>query len=291
MNIFIVCLVLSGLLQQSKLPYLLSSFSSSLQEVCPKLLPESSQHKEFLSAFLCGKNLQSEDLKEIFIFTALYHLIVVSASHLIFLTTLLEFLFLGIPKSGILVFMTLFTLFTGFQPPVLRALFSFILDEVNQRQFLHWTKAQIILLSSICCLLVFPHWLNSYSLLLSTLASLALTLSSNRWLQAVFVYLCTVPVLLGWGQLNPISILINILLAPLLSGLLWLASFAAFISPATSNWILHALIWVLKKLSQQTTFFTAGQQVLPTYLWGYFILLFVLLHCLHIYEKRNRWHF
>lgn len=274
-------------------PDFLSKNSVQLQVFCFQQLPNSSQHLELLEAFLCGKNLSSAAIKEIFINTSLMHLIVVSGSHLILLMITLEYLFGKIiSKTTLLILLFSYALLTGLQPPVLRSFFTILLGEVSLKRKLHWTREQNVFFASLCCLALFPNWIFSYSLILSLLAGLPLAAIERSALKkSILVYLSTFPALVGWGQLNPAGIIINWLFAPALASSLWFGSLIACLSTDLSNYILQLNLDILKYFSQHVKFITWGQSVDVSYLWGFVLMVFTLFHGLRLNQRRKNWEF
>ena len=91
MIIFLLIPILSFFFSKP-LHSLLANQSNSLHQICLKILPPS-DYLEVNQALVCGENLKSEALKQLFIDTGLYHLIVVSGSHLILIAAALEWIF------------------------------------------------------------------------------------------------------------------------------------------------------------------------------------------------------
>jgi predicted membrane metal-binding protein len=70
-------------------PVLLAPISSALNLICTETAISSS-HFEFTAALICGNDLQNSDLKSLLVNVGLYHLIVVSCSHLNFFEALTQ---------------------------------------------------------------------------------------------------------------------------------------------------------------------------------------------------------
>ncbi|MGE3973961.1 MAG: ComEC/Rec2 family competence protein [Bdellovibrionales bacterium] len=163
----------------------------------------------------------------------LLHMIVVSGAHLLFLEKLI--ITLGL-RAKIFVYplMILFCLVTSLQAPVLRALVAIFLNDVNDRFHLFWRPVQITWLSGIFLWLLFPDWIHSFSFLLSWACALALALMAGQsaFKKQLFLYLFLGLFLLPLQTSHPISILLNLLFAPLIGFLLFPTSLFAFFIPA-----------------------------------------------------------
>lgn len=125
------------------------------------------------SALFCASNSLSSEIKTLFQETGLYHLIVVSGSHLIFFENILQRIFRDRWRLHLLLLL-MFCLACQAQPPLTRALLSLFLTQASRHYRLFWSHDLIICKSGLLCLLIFPEWVTSLSLLLSWLASLAL---------------------------------------------------------------------------------------------------------------------
>lgn len=189
-------------------------------QICLDFSPPSPTYKSFYSAMICGEQLHLSDFSQDMRTVGLYHLLVVSGSHFIFLEQLLTKIFfkLGQLKNPIIfVFLTIFALACQLSPPVTRAWLSFVIRKASQEHRLYWIEFHITVVSGLTCLLIFPEWLQSLSFELSWAASLFISIPTKSSVrQHALVYLGLAPVLIGMQPQHPASILINWLLAPLL---------------------------------------------------------------------------
>jgi len=131
--------------------------------------------KEMNQALACGISMSNKsEWKALLLQTGLYHVVVVSGSHLV----LLELALARLPSSIFVVLAFILTLLTGIQPPLVRGLI--------QRLFLKHQQGPFqIACSYWLCLAFFPAWLSSMSLALSTAASMGLTLQwRSSWRQS-----------------------------------------------------------------------------------------------------------
>lgn len=214
----------------------ISDLTNSLHFQCLKLTPKSF-YAEIYSALICGKNLSTTSLTQNLKNLGIYHMIIVSGSHLVFLSVLIEKIFFSPRLERLklisLPLLTLYALTTGTQPPVVRALISIVIDKFQKRNKLFWKQNEIIFISLLICLAIFDPWKISYSLLLSYVASviLSLTIKENSLVKNIWIYILILPFLLPLSAPNPLSFLSNMTLAPFLGAILFPLSFGAFLIP------------------------------------------------------------
>jgi competence protein ComEC len=203
---------------------------------CLKLTPES-LYAQIYSALICGKNLSATPLTQNLKNLGIYHVIIVSGSHLIFLSVLIEKIFFSprLEKLKLISFPLLlfYALATGAQPPVIRALVSIVMDKIQKKNKLFWNQNEVTFVSLLICLTLFDPWKSSYSLLLSYVASVILSLASkkNQLLKNIWIYILILPFLLPLAAPHPLSFLSNMILSPILGAVLFPLSFVAFLVP------------------------------------------------------------
>jgi predicted membrane metal-binding protein len=184
------------------------------------------------SATVCGSNLKSAEFVFYLKKFGLLHLIVVSGAHLLFLERLMSLVKL---RSKLLIYpiLVLFSLISLFQPPIVRGLLGLALSDINVRFRLFWSPAQIVFLSGLMSWLLFPSWIESISFLLSWSCSLALCLvSDTKGIKREVIIYCFISLfLLPLQTPHPISILMNLLVAPAIGFILFPASLVAFVCP------------------------------------------------------------
>jgi len=230
------------------------ALSQDMHELCLQKLNFKAKFEDLYKALVCGKRLPGGQIKNLFVEGGLIHLAVVSGAHLFFLEKLWRTLPLPklVKSHGIFIVLLLYALASQLYPPVVRALFSFILFRLSYTFKLFWNPCLVILLSGVLCLIYQPSWVYSLSLQLSLLACL-LYHSSNKALKKCFlIYIFTFPIINRWQSLHPFTIFINWLLAPLVSSLLFpltiLSPFFSFLYPLTDG--LWSLVFKFLKLFQ-----------------------------------------
>lgn len=273
-----------------KLPEYAAALAEVLQGHCVAAM---APHKffELTSAVVCGLTPSSSIETASFKNLGLYHLLVVSGSHLIFLENLLSLALKGRLRIFVGPALLVFTFYTGLQPPCLRAFVQWCLQLVSKQQKLFLRPWQICGLSGCLSLLLFPHWLNSYSFLLSWCCSLALSISpmlvSKRYAPIVF-YVLMLPALLRMAPPHPLSIAVNILLAPIFGFLLLPVGLLTLIFPAMARYTDQ--IWSAVIATSQffeKAFINLQPYDVPLYLlWFYLVAIQILTHCFQVWRKR-----
>lgn len=232
-------------------------------DACPPVT-----HAEFMRAVVCGSPLantaSSASLHSDLVRTGLIHLLVVSGSHLIGLEIWVRFLSKVLRVSRVrdaLIFSSLafFVLMTLATPPVIRAFAGWTLGFVNQRWRLGWTRAQVLMMSGACTLATCRSKWDLGSLSLSWIAALGLAWGAStgrrhiaRKRLAKFaeatrrelrghatVYLALIPALIPLGVPSALSILCNLIFAPVMGFVLFPVSvlgYAGFTTLADRTW-------------------------------------------------------
>lgn len=214
----------------------ISNYIRALNSYCLKFTPDSF-YSDIYSALICGNNLSSTSFTQNLKNLGIYHVIVVSGSHLIFFSLVVEKIFYA-PKMSKLKFIILpilatYALMTGGEPPVIRALLSIWIDSFQKREKLFWNQNEVIFISVLLCLALFDPWENSYSLVLSFIASVSLSIVSSKSLvkKNALLYILILPFLLPLSAPNPLSFLSNMILSPIIGVGLFPLSFLAYIFP------------------------------------------------------------
>lgn len=173
-------------------PEALRDLSEPLHQLCTEtylLGPHNPYVSHIGAAMVCGQRIPSGPLLEELKVLGIYHLVVVSGSHLTWVTLLLSWAQLPGPLHQILLFGLMLTL--GFEPPLLRAWFEHQLKEVGpSSQIGAW----------FLCLAFDPSWWDSKSLALSTVARASLEFGSDWRTKALCLSLAMAPLLSeGWS--------------------------------------------------------------------------------------------
>lgn len=185
----------------------LKAFSHQLQKTCAEKLDANSPVARDLNrALACGIDLPSRSAwKQLLTRTGLYHLVVVSGSHLV----LLEVALRGLPGALFGSMSVLLLLMTGLQAPLARGLCARYAPISARGPFR-------VALVHFLTLGAFPDWSGSLSLALSTAASFGLAVRTppGKWrylAQLILPWLFTFPLVAGFSPPHPTQLWCNIL--------------------------------------------------------------------------------
>ena len=242
------------------------------------------------SALLCGEKLPEGEIKNTFITLGIIHLMVISGAHLIFLEKIWSLLPRFRLKNTLLaIFLFIYSMSAGLNPPVLRALFALFLSRINKDLKLFWSPYLRVHISGLLCLCCQSSWFQSLSLQMSWVASMGMANRQfSRLKSCALTFLLILPIISQWGNLNPLSIVINWLIAPLAGGILLPLSLLIipfpFIRPMTDA-LWGCLIHVLQLLKpvMENKGIDFPWMMSSFQRWIYICLIFILLHLISIY--------
>lgn len=282
------------------LPAKLSQHAVLAHHFCLQMLPTSVENHGSLEALVCGENMQALELQQLLVQTSLIHVFIVSGSHFIFLHKILA----RIPgvRFCTLFLLSLYCLATLCQPPAVRSLVFLLLISFAKRRQLFTSPVILIFISAAFSVCIFPQWITSRSLLMSLLAALTIGVMSEFWgklrntlpalaLTQCAVYLVMAICLWGFSTLHPLSILLNISLAPLIGGVIFPLSLLVVLIPPLGfvfDGAMNALTWMLQKTSEVLGEPGSGTLVPIVWQWGVFLVLTLVSHFLLIYRKREK---
>ncbi|MCJ8278250.1 MAG: ComEC/Rec2 family competence protein [Bdellovibrionales bacterium] len=207
--------------------------SSHLHGVCLLNSPDS-HYKPFYQAIVCGQNLTNSLEYGLLRDIGLLHIIVVSGSHLVFITQIMSRSRIPQTKLFIPFILTAFTLVTRMDPPITRALVHLFLASVIKSNKLNLSPTVSLIGSLVFCISMNPPWFYSSSLLLSAGASLGIARGKNIFTQSLLCYIGLLPLLLDFSQLSPSSVIVNSIITPLISFILFPSSLLCFFVPLES---------------------------------------------------------
>ena len=244
------------------------------------------------SALVCGERLPEGILKKTFMSLGIIHLMVISGAHLIFIEKAWSLLpHFRFKNASLVFFLLVYALSAGLSPPILRALFSFLLARINKKWKLFWSPYTRVHISGLLCLLCQHTWIHSLSLQLSWVASLGMSNPRlSRCKSCILTYLLILPLVSSWSNAHPFSIIINWLIAPLASSILLPLSlltlpfpFLRFFTDIVWGWFLQ-LLYFLKPLTEHRgiEFISLNSYAI----WVYIALLFIILDKCFVYYRR-----
>lgn len=276
-----------------------------LNSSCNQTILTSSQFNGLFQSFLCGKKLDKNLPKETLIKAGIYHLIVVSGGHFIFLESIFKILKLPFHIRTFL--LILYYLTTGLQAPGLRALVHLLASKLKDQLGIKISALTLLLYSGIFCLILNSSYWQSLSFWLSFNVSLAMVACSELlywekpiakffWLNFL-IYFFLFPFLIKLSYSHPLSILLgNILVLPtvfffsicglglLISTVLNLNSISLFIDNLISQYFYFLEIF------SSFTFNKNHEKWDWLFFWSYLFLLFIILHFLKIFFERRNFH-
>lgn len=289
MAIFSVLLLILNYLRFRGLEDTVQNISLPAQILCKNLLHTPSEHLSFYQAVACGfplKNSAYDILKVV----SLWHLIIVSAGHFNLLLWILKRL--GLQKTLFTpLFLLLFTLMTGAQPPVVRAYGEYCLNIFSTNQKLWIPSEYRTLYCSTILLLIFPSWSSSWSFLLSWLCGILIQILKNQTLfvQSLGMAIGVFPVICIFSVPHPLSFLFNWILGPPLSMVLFPISLLMIPFPFLHQLLdplLNSILWICETLAGNFSKESLLLNPLNSYLlfsWFYLLFLQILL----IWRKKH----
>ncbi|MCB9072412.1 MAG: ComEC/Rec2 family competence protein [Bdellovibrionaceae bacterium] len=227
---------------------------------------------EIFQGLICGSNKIGEENQNLFLQTGLYHLIVVSGSHLVAIERLCEWFLIRKAWSRFLVLIS-FAAICQFQPPIVRALAGRILNKISRHYRLSLRPDHLVLSAGLFALLLFPQWIASPSLQLSWIATLVMSLPLSN---SKKIWLCVLYITPIFGGFNISSGINNMLFAVFFDIILFPASLIALFVPYSEK--LVSLLWdgaiYFLKAAPHTS--TMPLITSPTILLHHWIYIFIL---------------
>jgi predicted membrane metal-binding protein len=256
-------------------------WTSPLHGACTSYLDSRGFHAIY-KGLLCGDSHMPASTETLFKQTGLFHLLIVSGSHFIFLDQAWNLFFKKYRKTKI-AFFIVFAAICQFQPPVVRALCSLLAQATSRRLKLFWRSEQIALYSGLWCLILFPEWWISHSLLLSWLASLALCFSRKTIYQHVLIFFFISPILFNSSFY---SVLNNLIFAPVFAFFYFPMTVATALlpySPPLGNFLWRITFSVMSYLPTEGSHPLGFSPLLP------FTLLWIYIFALHLLKRGLRY--
>ena len=265
-----------------------------LHDWCLKRVSTYAENKEIQSALICGKTLPLGPSRNLFTQAGMIHLMVVSGAHLMFLEKSLSIIpHWRYKRFLIIVLLTFYSFCTQMNPPILRALISVFLKEFSKKFQLHWDSFYRLIISGIACLTLNPQWIASASLQLSLVGTLAFSYSRQSKLIAhILCFIFIVPLVSQWSVLHPLSILLNWILFPLFSAVIFPLSILSFIFPFLypfTQFLMDQFILILTYLQPFLQYVPFVLKPIPFSIrWIYIAVLFFIFKYLTQINQKAR---
>ncbi|WP_374027350.1 ComEC/Rec2 family competence protein [Bdellovibrio bacteriovorus] len=271
--------------------------SQKFQEKCVHFLPKNSLEPQSLASLLCGEKITDTDLQKNLQRTSLIHIFVISGSHLILLDELLSIL--RIPLFVRILFLAFYSLVVGWQPPAVRALLALITRHSLKHFRLHLPPDLGVLAAGLITLSLFPAWWDSLSLLMSWCAALALCWGSllrvkpplaRLLLSQIGIFVFMSAPLWGLGSLHPLSLIYNLLLAPVVSYMLLPLAFLVTLMPSgvfVFDTVMDFFRQTLEFLSEPIVMHKTRPPSVAA-LWWWIVFWQVVMHFLRVHLWQGR---
>jgi predicted membrane metal-binding protein len=288
MAIFSVLLLIQTYLQLRGLETTIQGLAAPAQIFCKSLLELPSEHLSFYQGVACGTSVKKSTY-DILKTVSLWHLIIVSGGHFKLIQWILNRGFPQFPKFHQVVLIA-FCLWTGAQPPVVRAYFDLSIHTASNRLKLFIPPGYALLYAASTCLLFFPSWGSSWSFLLSWLCALLILHLEGRsfLIQAIGLSLGLYPVLSVFSAPHPLSFLFNLILGPPLSLILFPACLLMIPIPKLHliidpilNFMLSALTSIIGSANERRPHYPVVAQI--KFCWIYVLSLQAFL----LYRQRK----
>jgi competence protein ComEC len=284
------------------LPAKLSEHSHLIHHFCLQMLPRGVENHGSLEALVCGKNMQELELQQLLVQSSLIHVFIVSGSHFLFLHKILARL--PIVRFCPLLVLSLYCLATLCQPPAVRSLLLLSLVSFTKQQKRFPSPVILVFISCAFSVCIFPQWIFSRSLLMSLLAALTIAVMSEFWgknhdsIPEMFatqatIYLVMAFCLWGFSNLHPLSILMNMIFAPLIGAVIFPLALLVILLPPLGflfDVAMNALIWILQNTSEVLGESGAGDLISVFWQWSLFFVLTFASYAFLVHRKRRRLH-
>lgn len=222
--------------------------------------------KKYMQSLILGNNIIDEEIKESYQKNGISHLLAISGMHILILSGTLLFILNKILKNQnisyivIMLFLIIYMSITNFTPSIVRAILMFIVMTIKKQLNLKIESKMVLILIFCVFLLINPNYIYNLGFLLSFITSFYIMLfnkitkqyntkSQKSFVISLIAFLASSPIIINnFFSLNLLSPLINLVLAPLISDLIYpLSLISLVIKPADD--ILFLLITFFENIS------------------------------------------
>lgn len=254
MPIILIIFIFFGTFFKFSMNKYLAPISHKLNIKCLNEVASESRYSSLWQSFLCGKKLDLKKEKNTLIKTGLYHLIVVSGGHFMFIDK--TFKFLKLPFIFRVLILFLYYLTSGLQAPGARAFFHLVTYKIKQYFDFKISNTQITFFSGILCLILNMDYWRSLSFWLSWIVSLAIGINDSLFyteneiqkkiLQIFLIYFFTWPFVNSFSFSHPGILFIGtVLLNPTFYILFTSAFLTLFLKFTAGNYFLNLLDFLM----------------------------------------------
>lgn len=259
---------------------------------------------EYLKIFILGDTSElSEEISKSYQQNGVSHLFSISGMHISLFATIILYFLKRISYNNyynysiVILFLIFYSLLVGSSPSVIRSLIMYILFSLNKLFNLKIKSLDIMCLILIIMLLINPYYIYNISFQYSYLISFSLVLFSyklklikNKLTKSLYIslisFLVSFPICIyNFYQANFFSIILNIILIPFVSIIVFPLSLVCFVIPKLSIF-LNIVISIMQSLSLIIYKYKIGIIIFskPSI---YIIILYYLFIYLLLYNKRN----
>ena len=220
----------------------------------------------YIKSLVLGINDIDEEIDNIYKVNGIMHLFAISGMHISLLSSLLLKLLKKFIKNNdlimivIIIFLILYSMLIGFTPSVTRSLYMYILLNINKRFKLNISNLKIIILVIIIMILYNPFYIYDIGFLYSISTSLGLIIysksinKSNKIISlfkiSLIANIFSLPITINNNyQINILTLVINILVVPLVSYIIYPLCLLALFIPLIYS-ILKIGIIILELISK-----------------------------------------
>lgn len=282
-----------------------TNFSKIANLQCNETITSNSHYSGLFQSFLCGNKLEKSLPKDTLIKAGIYHLIVVSGGHFLFLDYILNFL--KFPLFLRCLFLFVYYLATGLQAPGFRALTHILFSILISFSSVSISRLNKLLFSGIICLILNNSYWISLSFWLSFSVCLALTTSKTLFfnekpinkfiIENITIYIFLMPFLTTLSYSHPLTLFIGSILATPSFYFLTLSTLLIFIFK-----IFHLNLWIYEydkiikfyfDFLDQVGSFSSSKNNLPwswSWFWTYLFILFIFGHFIKVILERKSTH-
>lgn len=262
---------------------------------CISHLPQNAAAISELKALVCAENFTTLVTSHLYISSGLIHLFVVSGAHLLLLEKLLTHA--KVPPPIMISIMILYGFACNLNAPVVRCLIAFLLAAFLAEKNIKWPPHFRLLIVGTLALSINFNWITSFSLQMSWIATFLLMLgeklfcdSSAIFKQSLF-FVTLLPTLVFFQIPSPMTILLNVILAPLLEFILFPLALITWFAPGTHPFFDFSILLFKNFLSFLELDFQIQPYEIPGSLiifnWGLILSLHAGFHLRHVHESRK----
>ena len=257
----------------------------------------------YINTFILGNtDLMDDSIKESYRMSGISHLFSISGMHVSLFASFLLYFLKRISYNRyynygvVIIFLILYMLLVGIYPSILRSVLMYILFSLNKLFNMKVNRIDTMLIVLIIILIINPFWIYSISMQYSYIISFSLILFSNKIkrvknkvLSSLYVsfiaFIVSIPISISnFNYINVFSILLNLLVIPMVSVIIFPLSLISFIFPYFS-YVLNIFVSILEFISSSVSKYHIGIIHFP-YINIYLIVIYYIFIYLFLYNRK-----